>query len=140
MGAPRQESFLLRHRDHLGASVGLGVGGSFDVWAGVVKRAPVWTQRAKVEWLYRLATDPRRMRRQTALPRFAMQVLRWSPLDYGPPRRGGTSGTRIGDSVTGHTAPSVTPSVTPGFDRRVGETAENRMSNDGMPDDRGSAG
>ncbi len=48
----------------LGAAVGLGVGGSFDVWAGTVKRAPAWTQRAKVEWLYRLAADPRRLRRQ----------------------------------------------------------------------------
>jgi exopolysaccharide biosynthesis WecB/TagA/CpsF family protein len=88
MGAPRQELFLLRHRDRLGAAVGLGVGGSFDVWAGKVKRAPEWTQRARVEWLYRLASDPQRLRRQAVLPRFAAQVLRWSPEDYGPPRRG----------------------------------------------------
>ncbi len=88
MGAPRQELFLLRHRDRLGVSVGLGVGGSFDVWAGRVKRAPAWTQRAKIEWLYRLATDPRRIRRQAALPRFAVQVVKWAPEDYGPPRRG----------------------------------------------------
>ena len=88
MGAPRQELFLLRHRDRLGAAVGLGVGGSFDVWAGKVKRAPKWAQRARVEWLYRLASDPRRLRRQAVLPRFAAQVLRWSPEDYGPPRRG----------------------------------------------------
>jgi len=90
MGAPRQELFLLRHRDRLGVAVGLGVGGSFDVWAGKVKRAPAWTQRAKIEWLYRLASDPRRLRRQSALPRFAAQVVRWSPEDYGPPRRGRT--------------------------------------------------
>jgi glycogen(starch) synthase len=90
MGAPRQELLLLRHRDRLGVLVGLGVGGSFDVWAGRVKRAPVWTQRAKIEWLYRLASDPRRLRRQSALPRFAAQVVKWSPEDYGPPRRGRT--------------------------------------------------
>ena len=87
MGAPRQELFLERHSDRLGARVGLGVGGSFDVWAGRVKRAPAWTQRAKVEWLYRLTTDPRRIQRQMVLPRYAVRVLRWSPDDYGPPRR-----------------------------------------------------
>ncbi|MFH0915344.1 MAG: WecB/TagA/CpsF family glycosyltransferase [bacterium] len=88
MGAPRQETLLHHHRDELGAAVALGVGGSFDVWAGTVKRAPHWTQKAKVEWLYRLASDPRRARRQLVLPRYAAQVLRWSPDDYGPPRRG----------------------------------------------------
>ncbi len=87
MGAPRQEVLLRRNRDRLGVAVGLGVGGSFDVWAGTVKRAPAWTQRARVEWLYRLARDPRRLRRQLVLPRYAVQVIRWSPDDYGPPRR-----------------------------------------------------
>jgi exopolysaccharide biosynthesis WecB/TagA/CpsF family protein len=87
MGAPRQEVLLCRNRDRLGVAVGLGVGGSFDVWAGTVKRAPAWTQRARVEWLYRLACDPRRLRRQLVLPRYAVQVIRWSPEDYGPPRR-----------------------------------------------------
>jgi exopolysaccharide biosynthesis WecB/TagA/CpsF family protein len=87
LGAPRQELFLYRYRDQLGARVALGVGGSLDVWAGKVKRAPAWTQRAKVEWLYRLASDPRRLRRQMSLPKYAVQVVRWSPEDYGPPRR-----------------------------------------------------
>jgi N-acetylglucosaminyldiphosphoundecaprenol N-acetyl-beta-D-mannosaminyltransferase len=87
LGAPKQEIFLHRNREKLGVRVGLGVGGSFDVWAGHVKRAPAWTQRAKIEWLYRLARDPRRLRRQLALPRYAFEVMRWSPEDYGPPRR-----------------------------------------------------
>ena len=92
MGAPRQELFLQRNRDRLGVGVALGVGGSFDVWAGAVRRAPAWTRRARVEWLYRLAVDPRRARRQVALPRYAAQVVRWSPDDYGPPRRGRARG------------------------------------------------
>jgi exopolysaccharide biosynthesis WecB/TagA/CpsF family protein len=87
LGAPKQEVFLHRNRDKLGVRVGLGVGGSFDVWAGNVKRAPAWTQRAKIEWLYRLARDPRRLGRQLVLPRYALEVMRWSPEDYGPPRR-----------------------------------------------------
>ena len=87
LGAPRQELFLYRNRERLGARVALGVGGSFDVWAGVVKRAPQWTQRTNVEWLYRLASNPRRLRRQLNLPKYAVQVVRWSPEDYGPPRR-----------------------------------------------------
>ncbi len=94
LGAPRQEVLVHRHRDQWGAGAALGVGGSFDVWAGTVKRAPAWTQTAKVEWLYRLVTDPRRVRRQLALPRFAAQVMLWSPDDYGPPRRGRAAAPR----------------------------------------------
>ena len=75
MGAPKQESLLYRHRDEWGAKVALGVGGSFDVWAGTVVRAPEWTQKAGVEWLYRLARDPRRLRRQMVLPRYAFRVV-----------------------------------------------------------------
>ncbi len=88
MGAPRQEVLLYRHRYELGAGVGLGVGGSFDVWSGTVKRAPAWTQKARVEWLYRLAANPRRARRQGVLLHYAAQVVLGSSDDYGPPRRG----------------------------------------------------
>jgi len=98
MGAPRQETFLFSQRDRLGARVALGVGGSFDVWAGRVKRAPGWARAAKVEWLYRLLADPRRARRQLALPRFAAEVVLWEPGDYGPPRRGRAAGRRFGRS------------------------------------------
>ena len=90
LGAPRQEVFLHRRREELGAAVAMGVGGSFDVWAGRVERAPEWTHTLGVEWLYRLATDPKRARRQLALPRFAWRVAEFSPDDYGPGRaRGG---------------------------------------------------
>lgn len=86
LGAPRQEVFLHRHRHELGAAVALGVGGSLDVWAGRVSRAPDWTQRLGVEWLYRLAANPRRLRRQLALPRFAARVVAGCADDYGPGR------------------------------------------------------
>ncbi|HZJ28649.1 MAG TPA: WecB/TagA/CpsF family glycosyltransferase, partial [Solirubrobacterales bacterium] len=87
MGAPRQELFIYRHRDALGVPVALGVGGSFDVWSGRVRRAPAWTRVVGVEWLYRLLTDPRRLRRQRALPVFARRVLTDVASDYHRPRR-----------------------------------------------------
>jgi exopolysaccharide biosynthesis WecB/TagA/CpsF family protein len=75
MGAPRQETLLHRHREEWGAGVALGVGGSFDVWAGRTARAPDWIRRAGVEWLYRLMREPKRLRRQLVLPRYAYRVL-----------------------------------------------------------------
>lgn len=88
LGAPRQEVFLHRHRDALGVAVGLGVGGSFDIWSGAVRRAPGWTRRLGVEWLYRLLSDPRRLRRQLVLPRFALRAAAGVADDYGPGRAG----------------------------------------------------
>jgi N-acetylglucosaminyldiphosphoundecaprenol N-acetyl-beta-D-mannosaminyltransferase len=89
MGAPRQELLIHRRRFNLGGvDAALGIGGSFDVWAGRARRAPRWVQRLKAEWLYRLAKDPRRLRRQTALLRFALQVLR-------EPKQAGRRGTGV---------------------------------------------
>ncbi len=76
MGAPRDQVWLWRHRHELGAAVGVGVGGSLDVLACVVRRAPRWVRSLGLEWLYRLAAQPRRWRRMLALPRFAWAVLR----------------------------------------------------------------
>jgi len=61
MGVPRQEYFIEEQWDHLGARVVIGVGGSFDVTAGLRKRAPVFIQRAGLEWAYRVAQEPRRL-------------------------------------------------------------------------------
>lgn len=79
LGFPRQELFLDRHRERLeaaGVRVCIGVGGSFDVYAGTVERAPMWVQRLHFEWLYRLWKQPSRWKRALALPRFAGIVLR----------------------------------------------------------------
>lgn len=77
MGAPRQEHFIARHRDRLGRSVrvAIGVGGSLDVWAGRTRRAPALVRHLALEWLYRVATEPRRLRRLAALPAFAAAVM-----------------------------------------------------------------
>ncbi len=75
MGAPRQEYWIARHRHQLSVGVAAGVGGSLDVWAGHVTRAPRWMRDAGLEWAYRLIRQPRRLLRMTALPRFALIVL-----------------------------------------------------------------
>lgn len=61
---PRKERFLARHMDALGVPFQMGVGGSFDVVAGVVTRAPRWMQKAGLEWTWRLMHEPRRMFRR----------------------------------------------------------------------------
>jgi len=82
MGAPRQETFVFQQAARLGAGVALGVGGSFDVWSGRTRRAPGWARDMKVEWLWRLARDPKRWRRQAQLPRFAYRVKTRVHDDY----------------------------------------------------------
>ena len=60
LGVPRQELFMAAAETQIDGLM-LGVGGAFDVLAGNVKRAPVWMQRACLEWLYRLLQEPRRL-------------------------------------------------------------------------------
>ena len=60
-GTPAKEYFMHRHYRALGVPFVMGVGGSFDVYAGLVARAPQWMQRAGLEWAFRLAQEPRRM-------------------------------------------------------------------------------
>ncbi len=61
MPSPFKETFLERHRARLDVPVLMGVGGSFDVLAGYVKRAPPWMQRAGLEWFWRLLMEPRKL-------------------------------------------------------------------------------
>jgi N-acetylglucosaminyldiphosphoundecaprenol N-acetyl-beta-D-mannosaminyltransferase len=76
LGAPRQEQWIAKYQPQMGVPVAMGVGGSFDVVSGRKQRAPEWTQRLKIEWLYRLLKEPTRLKRQLVLPKFAMLVLR----------------------------------------------------------------
>ena len=59
--SPKKENFINRWRDQLGVSFVMGVGGTFDVVAGKVKRAPLWMQKYGLEWLYRVIQEPGRM-------------------------------------------------------------------------------
>jgi N-acetylglucosaminyldiphosphoundecaprenol N-acetyl-beta-D-mannosaminyltransferase len=61
MPSPQKEHFLGRHKDTLAVPFVMGVGGSFDVVAGKVTRAPRWMQQGGLEWLFRLLQEPRRM-------------------------------------------------------------------------------
>ncbi len=76
LGMPRQEMFIRKHFGDLGISVAIGVGGSLDVFSGVVKRAPEWMQRHGLEWAYRLMQNPRKINKVMALPRFVWLVLK----------------------------------------------------------------
>lgn len=61
LGAPKQEKWIAAHKDELGVPVSIGVGGSFELAAGIRRRAPRWLQRSGLEWLYRFAQEPRRL-------------------------------------------------------------------------------
>lgn len=66
-GAPRQDLWIHEHLQALGVPVCMGVGGTFDIVAGRIPRAPRWMQRAGLEWLYRLRQEPRRLWRRYLL-------------------------------------------------------------------------
>jgi len=74
LGVPKQEKWLKRHLTELDVPVAIGVGGTLDVMAGVMKRAPRWMQKAKLEWLFRGLLQPKRIGRLMALPRFVLKV------------------------------------------------------------------
>lgn len=74
-GAPSQDLWIARTQPRLQIPLAMGVGGALDFIAGVRRRAPVWMQRARLEWLFRLAQEPWRWRRQLALPRFVWAVV-----------------------------------------------------------------
>jgi N-acetylglucosaminyldiphosphoundecaprenol N-acetyl-beta-D-mannosaminyltransferase len=78
--SPRKELFLARHLVALGATFAMGVGGSFDVVAGVTRRAPRWMQRVGLEWSYRLVQEPRRMFRRYLVGNSRFLLLTFAEL------------------------------------------------------------
>jgi N-acetylglucosaminyldiphosphoundecaprenol N-acetyl-beta-D-mannosaminyltransferase len=73
LGCPKQERWMAAHRDSLRCPM-LGVGAAFDFIAGAKRQAPAWMQRIGLEWLFRLATEPRRLWRRYLIgnPRFLL--------------------------------------------------------------------
>ena len=76
--SPMKENFINRWRDRLGVTFVMGVGGTFDVVAGKVKRAPLWMQNWGLEWLFRVIQEPKRMWRRYLVTntRFAILLVR----------------------------------------------------------------
>lgn len=76
LGSPKQEMWIARYLPELKVKVCQGVGGTFDVIAGRVKRAPLLFRVIHLEWFYRLLSQPSRIMRQGALPLFAYRVVK----------------------------------------------------------------
>jgi len=76
MGCPRQELFIVKYMDRLPCSIFMGVGGSFDIIAGNLKRAPKWMINIGLEWLYRVSKEPFRIKRLSVIPEFILMVLK----------------------------------------------------------------
>lgn len=76
MGCPRQEIFIEENIHKLPCNIFMGVGGSFDVFAGNVKRAPKWMIDLGIEWLYRVFKEPWRITRLGAIPKFLWLVMK----------------------------------------------------------------
>lgn len=74
LGAPKQEFFANKYKDKLNCKVAIGIGGSFDVWSGTLKRAPQFYIDYNIEWLYRLMQEPSRIKRIAKLPLFLLKV------------------------------------------------------------------
>ncbi len=70
MGSPRQDQFIMKYMDILQAKIFMGVGGSFDIFAGKLNRAPSWMIKTNMEWLYRVVKEPTRIKRLAAIPKF----------------------------------------------------------------------
>ncbi len=75
LGMGKQEKWLDRHLKGLPATIGITVGGSFDILSGEKKRAPLWMRKIGIEWFYRLLQEPKRIYRQLILVKFLFRVL-----------------------------------------------------------------
>jgi len=75
LGAPKQELWMAKNIGQLNVGLCAGLGGSLDIFAGRVKRAPVFFRKLGLEWFYRLIKEPRRIKRMIKLPLFVIVVL-----------------------------------------------------------------
>ncbi len=77
LGSPKQEEFIYNLKKDMPYALFIGIGGSFDVWSGEVKRAPEFFQKLGLEWLYRTIKEPKRLKRIfPVLPLFVLKVLK----------------------------------------------------------------
>lgn len=76
LGTPKQEYWIYENKDKLNANIFMGVGGSFDVISGKIKRAPLFMRKLGLEWLYRLLKEPKRIVRQTKLLKYIYLIIK----------------------------------------------------------------
>jgi N-acetylglucosaminyldiphosphoundecaprenol N-acetyl-beta-D-mannosaminyltransferase len=76
LGVPMQELFIAKHFPDVEKGIWMGVGGSFDVLSGEVRRAPVLWRNLHLEWLYRMAAQPKRFKQSSFLFKYVMKVLK----------------------------------------------------------------
>lgn len=86
-GNPKQEVWFNRNRPRLEAAVSIGVGGTFEFITGTVRRAPVWVQRAGLEWAFRITQDPGRLWKRYFVGFFKFGLMIWPAVLYDRYRR-----------------------------------------------------
>jgi N-acetylglucosaminyldiphosphoundecaprenol N-acetyl-beta-D-mannosaminyltransferase len=101
MPSPKKENFLCKWRDLMNMPVCHGVGGSFDVLAGVTKRAPVWMQKSGLEWFYRLMQEPRKMWKRYLITNIVFIKLSFVEITKTWFTRFGKKPPRMSDSMSG---------------------------------------
>ncbi|WP_163655018.1 WecB/TagA/CpsF family glycosyltransferase [Listeria sp. PSOL-1] len=74
LGSPAQEKWIMAHLQRFSKGIFMGVGGCFDVLSGKVRRAPKWMIQMRMEWMYRLLSNPSRWRRFIALPKYLQEI------------------------------------------------------------------
>ncbi len=75
LGSPKQEEFIYENIQTLNVPPSIGIGGMIDIISGTVKRAPKIMRILEPEWLYRLLSQPKRLKRQLVLPKFLLSVV-----------------------------------------------------------------
>ena len=81
LGSPKQELFIKNNIDNINCNIFQGVGGSFDVISGNIKRAPIFIQKLGLEWFYRLLKEPKRIIRQLSLFKFLWLAIFYRKKD-----------------------------------------------------------
>jgi len=123
MPSPRKEYWLAENLEAMGVPFAMGVGGSFDVYAGKTARAPLWMQQAGLEWFYRFSREPRRMWRRYLFGNLAF--MRLVQRQY------------VAERTTGRRATDVAPGAGEGrrvTDRAGAEPAGRRLTDrSGLP-------
>lgn len=75
LGFPKQENWIAENKHHFNKGVFIGLGGCFDIWGGVAKRAPKLWRNLNLEWCYRIVKEPTRIKRAIAIPKFVLKVI-----------------------------------------------------------------